>query len=74
MESKAAGNTCVRNELVSICDELLRQNLIDKHKLKIVMLQVLNADNKKNLQKEIRYWGYWYLRIDRALSCDNVFE
>ena len=27
-ESKAAGNTGVRNELVSVCDELLRQNLI----------------------------------------------
>ena len=40
MTSKAAGNTCVRNELVSICDELLRQNLIDKHKYKIIMLQL----------------------------------
>ena len=29
MASKAAGNTGVRNELVSFCDELLRQNLID---------------------------------------------
>ena len=29
MASKAAGNTGVRNELVSVCDELLRQNLID---------------------------------------------
>ena len=38
--SKAAGNTGVRNELVSICDELLRQNLIDKHKYKIIMLQL----------------------------------
>ena len=34
MASKAAGNTGVRNELVSVCDELLRQNLIDKHKYK----------------------------------------
>ena len=32
MASKSAGNTGVRNELVSVCDELLRQNLIDKHK------------------------------------------
>ena len=32
MASKAAGNTGVRNELVSIGDELLRQNLIVKHK------------------------------------------
>ena len=34
MASKAAGNTAVWNELVSICDELLRQNLIDKHNTK----------------------------------------
>ena len=40
MASKAAGNTCVRNELVSLCDELLRQKLIDKHKYKIIMLQL----------------------------------
>ena len=40
MASKAAGNTGVRNELVSICDELLRQNLIDKQKYKIIMLQL----------------------------------
>ena len=32
MASKAAGNTGVRNELVSDCDELLRQKLIDKRK------------------------------------------
>ena len=38
--SKAAGNTGVRNELVSVCDELLRQNLIDKQKYKIIMLQL----------------------------------
>ena len=30
MASKAAGNTGVRNELVSVCDVLLRQKLIDK--------------------------------------------
>ena len=38
--SKAAGNTGVRNELVSVCDELLRQKLIDKNKYKIIMLQL----------------------------------
>ena len=38
--SKAAGNTDVRNEVVSICDELLRQILIDKHKNKIIMLEL----------------------------------
>ena len=36
MASNAAGNTGLRNELVSVCDELLRQNLIDKHKYKII--------------------------------------
>ena len=40
MASKAAGNTGARNELVPLCDELLRQNLIDKHKYKIIMLQL----------------------------------
>ena len=38
--SKALGNTGVRNELVSVCDELLRQNVIDKHTYKIIMLQL----------------------------------
>ena len=37
---KAAGMIGVRNELVSVGDELLRQNLIDKHKYKIIMLQL----------------------------------
>ena len=40
MASKAAENIGVRNELVSVCDELLRQNLIDKHNYKIIMLQL----------------------------------
>ena len=40
MKSKAAGNIGVRNELVSVCDKFLRQNLIDKHKYKIIMLQL----------------------------------
>ena len=40
LASKAAGNTGVRNELISVCDELLRQKLIDKNKYKIIMLQL----------------------------------
>ena len=40
MASKAAGSTGIRNELVSDCDELLRQNMIDKRKYKIIMLQL----------------------------------
>ena len=37
MASKAAGNTSVRYELLSICDEFLRQHLVDKHKHKIII-------------------------------------
>ena len=40
MASKAAGNTGVGNELVSVCDECLRQNLVGKHTYKIIMLQL----------------------------------
>ena len=40
MASKAVENTGVRNELVSVCDELLRQKLIDKNKYNIIMLQL----------------------------------
>ena len=37
MASKAAGNTGVRNELVSICDELKRQKVIDANTYKKLM-------------------------------------
>ena len=40
MASTAAENTGVRNELLSVCDEFLRQNLIDKHKCEIIMWQL----------------------------------
>ena len=36
MASKAAGNTGTRNELTSICDELLRQKVINKNEYKIL--------------------------------------
>jgi len=35
-----AGNTGVRNEIVGICDELLRQNIIDKGQYKKLMIQL----------------------------------
>ena len=35
-----AGNTGVRNDIVSICDELLRQQVIDKNYYKKIMLQL----------------------------------
>ena len=40
MASKAAGNIGVRNEVVSLCDEFLKRKVIDKHKYKIIMLQL----------------------------------
>ena len=40
MESIAAENTGVRNELLSVCEEFLRQKLTDKLKYKIIMLQL----------------------------------
>jgi hypothetical protein len=40
MASKAAGNTGVRNEVVSICDELLRQGSISRDTYKEIMLKI----------------------------------
>ena len=40
MASKEAGNTGTRNELVSICDELLRQKVISKNEYKNIMLKL----------------------------------
>ena len=40
MASKQAGNTGTRNELVSICDELLRQKVINKNQYKNLMLRL----------------------------------
>jgi len=40
LASKAAGNTGVRNELVSICDELLRQKIMNKKQYKNLMLNI----------------------------------
>jgi len=38
--NKAAGNTRVRNEIVSICDELLRQKVMNKSLYKNFMLHI----------------------------------
>ena len=75
MTSKADGNTDVRNELVSLCDELQRKKLIDKHKYKnnnVAIIKMLIT--KKILYKEIRYWRSWYLRFYRKLFFENIFE
>ena len=37
MASKGAGNTGVRNEIVSICDELKRQNVLNVNAYKKLM-------------------------------------
>jgi len=43
MASKQAGNTGLRNEIVSICDELLRQKVLSHDDYKNLML-TLNKD------------------------------
>ena len=43
MASKQAGNTGLRNEIVSICDELLRQKILSRDAYKNLML-ALNKD------------------------------
>jgi len=43
MASKQAGNTGLRSEIVSICDEHLRQKLLPHDAYKILML-TLNKD------------------------------
>ena len=40
LASKAAGNTGVRNELVSICDELPRQKMMSKKQYKKLMTHI----------------------------------
>jgi len=43
MASKQAGNTGLQNEIVSICDELLRQKILSRDAYKNLML-TLNKD------------------------------
>ena len=52
MASKAAGNTGARNELVSVCDELLRQKFIDKHKYRINVAIIKMLITKRSYKKE----------------------
>jgi len=44
--SKEAGNTSVRNEIVSICDELLRHKILPRDAYKNLML---------TLKKDVKY-------------------
>ena len=43
MASKQAGNTSLRNEIVSICDELLRQKNLPHDAYKILMLLIIKS-------------------------------
>ena len=52
MASKAAGNTGVRNELVSVCDELIRQNKIDKINTKYYCCNYKLLITKRNYKKK----------------------
>jgi len=45
LTSKAAGNTGVRNEIVSICDELLRQKVLSRNHYKNLMLYIYTTLN-----------------------------
>ena len=74
MASKAAGNTGVRNEFVSVCDDFLRQNLIYKHTYKIIMLQLRNANNKKELAKINTLLEELVSSFPLRTFCENVFE
>ena len=59
MASKAAGNTGVRNELVSICDELKRQNIIDTNMYKknyVFYLKMLLLKNR-GFKRQYVYGG-----------------
>jgi len=40
LASKVASNTGVRNELASICDELLRQKMMNKKQYKNLMINI----------------------------------
>ena len=52
IESKAAGNAGVRNEFVLACDELLRQNLIDKHTYKQQYCNYIMLITKRTYKKK----------------------
>ena len=47
LASKAAGNTGVRNEIVSICDELLRQKVLSRNHYKNLICLLLAMDDIK---------------------------
>ena len=73
MASKAAGNSGVRNELVSVCDELLRHNLIDKHKYKIIMVNCKMLITIRTYKKKYVI-GVLVSSIPSETFCENVFE
>ena len=66
MASKADGNTGVRNEVVSVCDELLRQNLIEKHNYEMLI-------TKRTYKKKYVIEGAGS-SIPLVLFFENVFE
>ena len=75
MASKAAGNTGVRNELLAVCDELLRQNLIDKHKYKnnyVAIIKMLIT--KRSYKKKYVIGGAGIFGSIGKFFCENVLE
>jgi len=57
LASKAAGNTGLRNERISICDELLWQKVMTKpvYKKNIAYITMLRINNRR-LKKTVRIW------------------
>jgi len=51
LASKAAGNTGVRNELVSICHELLRQKIMNKKQYKNLMINIYKENVSRTKSK-----------------------
>jgi len=58
LASKAAVNTGLRNELVSICDELLRQKVMTKslYKNNITYIKMLCINNRRLKKETVRIW------------------
>ena len=73
MASKAAGNTRVRNELASVCDDFLRQNVIYKH-IQNNNVAIINANNKKTYKKKYVIGCAGIFGSIGNFFCENVFE
>ena len=74
MASKAAGNKGVRNEMVSVCDELLRQKLIDKkiQSNNVAIMKLLIT--KRSYKMKYVTAGAGIFGSIGNFFCENVFD